>query len=243
MPRSGGTDGSVAAKGGAAVWTSPPIVFGASRSAEARRGTPQLPAALGEPVRRTGKQQWAQLLVDGVHPEPALVEMVRHEQLGGLVDRTDRPSSRLRRDGDLLARPFEQPGIEDAVEDLLRLGPHERVRTRERGAELVAPEHGQHLAELLGRHHHRHEAVGAGEDAERQQACRCSWASTGTSRRGSGTPSRDSARPGTGRSRGPRRPSSRRARRRRWREHGGLLRVRRARPCDRPRSRRATSAT
>ena len=42
-----------------------------------------------------GKQERAELLVDDVHPEPALVEMVRHEQLGGLVDRGDRPPGRL----------------------------------------------------------------------------------------------------------------------------------------------------
>ena len=87
---------------------------------------------------------------------------------GSLTGR-DRPPRRLAGDGDLFARPFEQPGIEDAVEDLLRLGPHERVRAARTRPELVAPEHGQHLAELLGRHHHRHVAVGAGEDAERQQ--------------------------------------------------------------------------
>ena len=171
MPRSGGTDGSAAATGRRRGWDVAGPRVRCVALAETRRGSPQLPAALGEPVRRTRKEDWAQLLVDGVHPEPALVEMVRHEQLGGLVDRTDRPSRRLRRDGDLLARPFEQPGIEDAVEYLLRLGPQEGVRARERGPEFVAPEHGQHLAELLGRHHHR--AQSRRRTGRRRAAARC----------------------------------------------------------------------
>ena len=143
MPRSGGTVGIAAPRPVAPRgWTSP-VARRRLVLTEARCGSPQLPPTLGEPVRRTRKEERSELVVDGVHPEPALVEMVGLEQLGGLVDRGHRPPGRLPRGGDLVARPFEQPGVEDAVEDLLRLGPHERVRTREGGAELVAPEHGR----------------------------------------------------------------------------------------------------
>ena len=128
MPRSGGDVGIAHADRRRRGLDVARRGVGALALAETRRGPPQRPAALGEPVRRTGKQERAQRFVVDVHPEAALVEMVRHQQLGGLVDRGDRPPRRLPGDGDLVAGPFEQPRIEDAVEDLLGLGPHERVR-------------------------------------------------------------------------------------------------------------------
>ena len=137
--------------------------------AVARRGAPELPSALGEAVRRPGQHDRAQLLVLRVHPEPALVEVIRLQELGRLVHGRDRPPGRLRRVGDLLARVLEEPGVQDAVEDLLRLGPHEGVGPGERLTELVAVEHVEHLGELLGRHHHRDVPVGTREGAERQQ--------------------------------------------------------------------------
>ena len=50
---------------------------------EARRGSSQCPATLAEAVRRAGEQHRAEFLVDRVHPEAALVEMVGREHLHG----------------------------------------------------------------------------------------------------------------------------------------------------------------
>ena len=104
-----------------------------------------------------------------MRPEPALVQVVGLQHLGWCVHRRDRPSRPLGGVGDLLAGVTEQPRVQHTVEDLLGLGAAEGVRPGERVGELRAIEDEEHLVELLGRHHHRHVAVGARVDAERKQ--------------------------------------------------------------------------
>ncbi len=65
----------------------------------------------------------------------------------------------------------QQPRVEHPVEDLPRLWPHERVGPGEEGAQLVVVQYLEHLAELLGGHHHGHVAVGAGQDTQRKHGC------------------------------------------------------------------------
>ena len=71
---------------------------------DARRGALHPPATLRVPVRRPGDRDRARVRVLDVHPEAALMEMVRNECLLRRVHPGQRPSRRLRELGQLGAR-------------------------------------------------------------------------------------------------------------------------------------------
>ncbi len=129
----------------------------------------ELPAALVVAVRRPREPHPAERRVVDVDPEPALVEVVGLQHLGRAVHAGQRPLPGLRQRGGVGARVLEQPRVQRDVEDLLGVRAGERVRARERCLQRVVVEHLEHLGQLLRRRHHRHVAVGAREDADRQQ--------------------------------------------------------------------------
>ena len=144
----------------------------AARLAGARRGAVQPPAALVVAVRRARAA--------GPSPSVRVVDVDPEARAGGsgrprsprpgVYTPGERPLPGLRLRGRLGAGVLEQPRVQRGVEDLLGLRVGERVGAGERRRVSASSSSTvEHLLELLRRRHHRHVAVGAGEDADGEE--------------------------------------------------------------------------
>ena len=136
---------------------------------EARGQSVQGPPALAEAAGRSRKIDRTGTGIVGVHPEPALRQVLGLEHLGRRVHAGQGPPAPLGRGRRLRPGPRQQPRVQRRVHGLLGLAPFEGVGTGEGLSQRVVVEHVEELAELLGRRHQGDVAVRTGVHPARDE--------------------------------------------------------------------------